>query len=230
MNYEYTEQELSDYPRETVYEIAKIYKLSKSGTKNEVVQRILTHQDNLSGLSSAKKSSSKSATSSKSVKSAKSPTKSEDKWDLWVESEDPKRPGEVLKHVGWEASAPPNKLNIYDELKQEWVDLNPEDYNKIVFKKPVKIEVDHHGRLDAPTSEDFEEDRIIFTLEPDTPAGSTLRHVLTEIYRHMFELRDDELNKTIRQIGGEDVYIGHPYFEGLTYNDKTGVYEASYGS
>ncbi len=117
----------------------------------------------------------------------------------------PNDQGNMMTGVRFNILTPPNNNQFISISRNESNDPNEEyyddfrqiiekDYNKIVFRDPVIINVRHFAELSIPLRG--------FELIPDTPVGSTLEHTLDQIYREMYGLSDDdELLPAIETVG-----------------------------
>lgn len=115
------------------------------------------------------------------------------------------------------------------------IPLTAKDFRKIVFRGPVEIEVPDYSIIRRESIESESDLKMpeskVFTLHPDTPVGSTLGHVLEEIYRHIYGLRDNEKLMSIAELSiYPDFYISHSYWEGMTLDPSNTYYRVDLGS
>jgi hypothetical protein len=111
----------------------------------------------------------------------------------------------------WLTYMSPLKKSIR-HIRSSYVDyLGEKTGQKIFFKKEVIIEYPYRGRPEK-LPKDFvdnsgrRKNKLFtpnkkFVLKPNTCVGSTLLHVLLEVYKHMYDLKDDELGKNITDFG-----------------------------
>ncbi len=279
MNYEYTEEELSEFPNSVLEKIRVKYGLSKQD-RDELINNILTHQDFLEEREKRTPSIkdisyfdnlprdalilvllelpyAEIAKRCKLSKKVNSLCNDERFWRQYAENRNlqkdresdtwkqtaiinylgryyPNKDGHILSEIQWTIETAPYDLyRFIDALDDEELDdntgiihLDNKDYQKIVFRDPVKIVLPFF----PGESEDDSPD-IVLTLIPDTPVGSTLEHTLDQVYRKMYGLTKNEDLVNAKEILGEDFQTGHPYFEGFSKRRRTdGAYEISLGS
>lgn len=114
-------------------------------------------------------------------------------------------------------------ISYFDENLDKMVLLSEKDLKKIVFRGPVKIGVPFYDEIrnewivdEYEYIEKYDYEINVFILQPNTPVGSTVGHVLEQIYRHMFGFKANEPLKSIAEISANpDFYVSHSYFEGL---------------
>ena len=94
-------------------------------------------------------------------------------------------------------------------------ELPKKELDNIIFHNLVAIRVPQLNKDEDGKYFLDEDDLKTFTLKPDTPSGSTLKHVLDSIYRQMFKIPPNKSLKDVKDIYGS-VYIEYPFFEGLT--------------
>lgn len=94
-------------------------------------------------------------------------------------------------------------------------ELPKKELDNIIFHNLVAIRVPQLNKNEDGKYFLDEDDLKTFTLKPDTPSGSTLKHVLDSIYRQMFKIPPNKPLKDVKDIYGS-VYIEYPFFEGLT--------------
>ncbi len=120
--------------------------------------------------------------------------------------------------------------------------FDTEQFDKIFFRGAVRIQVPHRGRPETlprdlvpepnmmirhEAEERLDKNKKTFTLEPDTSVGSTLKHVLEQIYKNMYDLKDTEINKSLSDFGihlTDDEVIQYGCLYEIEYNKKTGIY------
>ncbi len=281
MNYEYTEEELSEFPNSTLEKIRVKYGLSKQD-RDALINNILSHQDFLEKREKRTPNiSSKDisyfdnlprdalilvllelpyaeiAKKCKLSKKVNSLCNDERFWRQYAENKGlvkdresdtwkqtaiinylgryyPNKDGYLLSEIQWTIdSAPYDLYRFIDALDNEdlhdstgVIPLDARDYQKIVFRDPVKIVLPFF----PGESEDDSPD-IVLTLIPNTPVGSTLEHTFDQVYRKMYGLTKDEDLVDATDILGEDFQTGHPYFEGFSKRRRTdGSYEINLGS
>ncbi len=140
--------------------------------------------------------------------------------------------GRVLSEIVWKIISPPYDLrkfvdaedDIDEKYNTEFKILTDKEYQKIVFRDPVKIFIPFLG------ADYYDEDiddypAKKFILKPDTPVGSTLKHTLEKVYRKMYGLNNKEKLKDAGDIFGEEFYYKSPYFEGFGTKKKQGEYK-----
>ncbi len=102
-----------------------------------------------------------------------------------------RRQVKLLAEIQWIITEPPINLERMSTAESFiYVNLTQEEYNQIVFRDNVTISVPHIEDLEKITNHhqfvkmcDKKEIRYIeFELQPNTPAGSTVKYVLHKIY------------------------------------------------
>jgi hypothetical protein len=119
--------------------------------------------------------------------------------------------------------------NSEDSIEYDTERLTDSDWNKIIFNNPVKLSVPDYTFLNTnPSTREYGYKKII--LYPDKEYGSTLRHVLEQIYRNMNGLSTTDNLIPSNKLYGKNVRIRHNFFEGLKYDTETDTFEPEMGN
>jgi hypothetical protein len=143
----------------------------------------------------------------------------------------------ILQDINWHMyEDPKEKLEYFDKEKEEFIPLTKEEYNQIVFKKPVKVFIpklvvvrnfrnssrilQDYGKFKKGQEVAIEEnweprsDNVI-EVKPNTTYGITVIHLLDSIYRGIWGLPKNENRPLNTLIKDPHFLMGHPYFGGL---------------
>ncbi len=107
--------------------------------------------------------------------------------------------------IEWLTSQSPS-INSVDINRTEYRDfISERDLKEIFFRKEVTMQVPYRGRPEK-LQKNAKRDKLdrrkkIFILKPNTSVGSTLKHVFNEIYKNMYNLKDDEISKDLETLG-----------------------------
>ncbi len=122
-----------------------------------------------------------------------------------------------LKEGSIEVLDIPRRIEGMEEITYDVGILSRKDRRKIIFREAIKLRIPHKGRLGK-----LQNEFILFCLEPNTPVGSTLEHVFTEIYRKIYDLTDDEIVEDLDGI----VLDKTEYLRDITYDRNENIYIA----
>lgn len=99
----------------------------------------------------------------------------------------------ILDDIVWDIDRTPKPYKVFGLFNNgKQYPIIPKFWDEIIFRDPITIQ--------GPKGDQS----VTFTLEPDTPVGSSLGHVLTEIYQHL-HLPDSSIDRQflyLREIRG----------------------------
>ncbi len=136
---------------------------------------------------------------------------------------------DCFERIRWDTKLSPlTKSGIYTEFETVVRhSLTKEQRQKIFFKKDILIEVPFRGRPEKLSQKYNMKNRDRrkrkrFVLKTDTCVGSTLEHVFVEIYKNMYDLKDSELMKNLKDLSAELPDLGCT--DDIRYSDGGKVY------
>ncbi len=127
-------------------------------------------------------------------------------------------------HIGWDFDKTPRKqraITLYNKhTRSDGNHLIARCRKRIMFQNVVILEIPYRGRYkksDVDNADNFDDQTTRFYLTTNTPIGSTLDHVFTEIYRHMYDLTESELDQDLN-----DDSLG--FIDMIYYDKERNVY------
>jgi hypothetical protein len=144
--------------------------------------------------------------------------------------------GKNIDNIVWDMVNKPLAKNIkYVPVghRQNPLPFPVKEFDKILFEKPITVKftgiikkpqgykiLKSYGEFDEGDLVNLsDENELEMIIEPNTPEGSTVRHILDSVYRAVWDLPENE-NRDIRElIEDADKILSEPIFGGIMSDD-----------